>query len=76
MEGAVITLQRPDGTHPLTKQPLAAAQNIEALELLGKATADNLHTLGEIYAGEQLMDLAQRAFVRAIREGRVQALIE
>lgn len=48
------------------KQPLAAAENIEALELLGKATAENLHTLGEIYAGEQLMDLAQRAFVRAI----------
>ena len=48
------------------KQPLSAAENLEALDLLGKATADSLHTLGEIYAGEHLMDLAQRAFVRAI----------
>ncbi len=47
-------------------QPLRAAQNIEALDLLGQAPADSLHTLGEIYISEGLMDLAARAFQRAI----------
>lgn len=48
------------------KQPLKAAENLEALDLLGKATADSLHTLGDIYISENLMDLAARAFRRAI----------
>jgi len=48
------------------KQPLKAAGNLEALDLLGESTADSLHTLGEIYVGENLMDLAARAFQRAI----------
>ncbi|MCE9592633.1 MAG: tetratricopeptide repeat protein [Planctomycetes bacterium] len=48
------------------KQPLRAAENLEALDLLGKANADSLHTLGDIYIGESLMDLASRAVRRAI----------
>jgi tetratricopeptide (TPR) repeat protein len=48
------------------KQPLRAAENLEALALLGKADADSLHTLGDIYLGEGSMDLASRAVRRAI----------
>jgi tetratricopeptide (TPR) repeat protein len=48
------------------KQPLKAAENLEALDLLGKASADSLHTLGDIYVSESLMDLASRAYCRAI----------
>jgi tetratricopeptide (TPR) repeat protein len=48
------------------KQPLRAAENLEALDLLGKSTADSLLTLGDIYASEALMDLAERAYRRAI----------
>jgi tetratricopeptide (TPR) repeat protein len=48
------------------RQPLKAAENLEALDRLGKATADSQHTLGDIYIGENLMDLAARAYVRAI----------
>jgi tetratricopeptide (TPR) repeat protein len=48
------------------KQPLEAAKNIEALELLGRADADSLHTLGEIYVTENLPDLAARAYGRAL----------
>ena len=48
------------------KQPLKAAENLEAVDRLGKATVDNLHTLGNIYVSENLMDLAARAYRRAI----------
>lgn len=48
------------------KQPLKAAENLEALDLLGKSTVDSLHTLGDIYVNEGLMDLAARAYRRAI----------
>lgn len=48
------------------KQPLRAAENIEALDLLGRADADSLHTLGDVYVGEGLPDLAARAYRRAI----------
>jgi tetratricopeptide (TPR) repeat protein len=48
------------------KQPLKAAENLEALDLLGKASADSLQTLGDIYINENLMDLASRAYRRAI----------
>jgi len=46
------------------KQPLKAAENLEALDLLGKSTVDSLHTLGDIYVGENLMTLAARAYRR------------
>jgi len=48
------------------KQPLKAAENLEAMDFLGKATADSLHSLGEIYAREDLMDRAVHAYLRAI----------
>lgn len=48
------------------KQPLKAAVNLEAVDRLGKATADSLHTLGNIYVSENLMDLAARSYQRAI----------
>ncbi len=48
------------------KQPIKAAENLEAMHFLGKATVDSLHTLGDIYVSENLMDLAARAYRRAI----------
>lgn len=48
------------------KEPLKAAVDFEALERLGKATADSSQTLGDIYVGEKLMDLASRSYQRAI----------
>jgi tetratricopeptide (TPR) repeat protein len=48
------------------KRPLKAAENLEALAGMGKATADNLHTLGDVYVTENLPDLAIRAYERAI----------
>jgi tetratricopeptide (TPR) repeat protein len=48
------------------KQPLKAAENLEAIDRLGKSTVDSLHTLGDIYVSENLMDLAARAYVRAM----------
>jgi tetratricopeptide (TPR) repeat protein len=48
------------------KQPLRAAENLELLSLLGRATVDTLHLLGDIYLGEGQVDLAAGAYVRAI----------
>jgi biopolymer transport protein ExbB/TolQ/predicted Zn-dependent protease len=48
------------------KQPLKAAENLEAMDRLGKATADTLYTLGDIYLSETLPDLAARAYGRAV----------
>jgi tetratricopeptide (TPR) repeat protein len=48
------------------KQPLKAAENLEAVDRLGKSSADSLHTLGDIYLSENLMDLAARAYRRAM----------
>jgi tetratricopeptide (TPR) repeat protein len=48
------------------KQPLKAASNLETLDQLGKATLDSQQTLGDIYVGENLMDLALRAYSRAV----------
>lgn len=48
------------------KQPLKAAGNLEVMDFLGAATVDSLHTLGDIYVSENLMDLASRAYVRAV----------
>jgi len=36
------------------KQPLKAAENLEAVDHLGKSTPDSLHTLGDIYLSENL----------------------
>jgi biopolymer transport protein ExbB/TolQ/predicted Zn-dependent protease len=48
------------------KENLKAAENLEVLNRLGKATADNLHLLGDIYRNEGLMDLASRTYVKAL----------
>ncbi len=48
------------------KQPLKAAEDLEAVDRLGKATVDSLYTLGDIYVNESLMDLAVRAYGRAM----------
>lgn len=48
------------------KEPLKAAEDLEVLDLLGKATADSLSTLGDIYVNENLMDLASRAYQRSM----------
>lgn len=48
------------------KQPLRAAENLEALDRLGKATIDSLYSLGDIYLNETLPDLALRSYRRAI----------
>ena len=48
------------------KQPLKAAQDLEALGQLGQASAESLHTLGDLYLGENLPDLAADAYGRAV----------
>ena len=48
------------------KQPLKAAVNLEAIDRLGLASVDSAHTLADIYVGENLLDLAARAYLRAI----------
>jgi tetratricopeptide (TPR) repeat protein len=55
------------------KQPLAAAGILEALALLGKASADSLHTLGDIYVDQKLLGLATRAYQRALDADPAQA---
>ncbi|HTE06382.1 MAG TPA: tetratricopeptide repeat protein [Planctomycetota bacterium] len=53
-------------TYLAMKQPLKAAQDFEALDMLGQSSVDTLNTLGEVYVSESLMDLALGAFLRAI----------
>lgn len=48
------------------KQPLKAAENLEAVAQLGKATADSQYTLGDIYLSENLMDLSGAAYLKAM----------
>jgi len=48
------------------KEPLKAAGNLEVMDKLGKSTVDSLHTLGDIYVSEDLLDLAAGAYVRAV----------
>jgi len=56
------------------KQPLKAAADLEAVDRLGKATADGLHTLGDIYVSENLPSLAAGAYRRAIDADKAQPL--
>jgi tetratricopeptide (TPR) repeat protein len=56
------------------KQPLKAAENLQAVDHLGKATPESLHTLGDIYLSENLMDLAGGAYLRAIDADPKQSL--
>lgn len=48
------------------KQPLKAAMNLEAMDVLGKSTLDSLQTLGDVYLSESLPDLAIDAYKRAL----------
>jgi tetratricopeptide (TPR) repeat protein len=48
------------------KQPLRAAENLEVVHKLGKSTIDSLFTLGDLYANENLVDLAAGAYERGI----------
>ncbi|MCY2926029.1 MAG: tetratricopeptide repeat protein [Planctomycetota bacterium] len=48
------------------KKPLDAAMNLEAVDRMGKATPETLHTLGDIYVSEDLMDSAVHAYCRAV----------
>jgi len=47
-------------------QPLAAAVNLEALRMLGKADLSSLVLLGDIYMNEGIRDLAKDAYLAAI----------
>jgi tetratricopeptide (TPR) repeat protein len=47
-------------------QPLAAAVNLEALRMLGKADISSLVLLGDIYMNEGIRDLAKDAYLAAI----------
>jgi tetratricopeptide (TPR) repeat protein len=47
-------------------QPLKAAENYEVVRRLGSANAAALHTLGDIYVNEGLMDLAAAAYADAL----------
>ena len=48
------------------KQPLEAAQNFEVVYRMGKATAENMNVLGDIYVNEGLPNLAASAYERAV----------
>jgi len=51
-------------------QPLAAAVNLEALRMLGKADISSLVLLGDIYMNEGIRDLAKEAYLAAIEKDR------
>jgi tetratricopeptide (TPR) repeat protein len=57
------------------KQPLKAAENLEAVYRLGKGSVESLYTLGDIYFSENLMDLAGQAYLRAIDVDTNQTLV-
>lgn len=48
------------------KRPLRAAENLEMIDRLGKATLDSQYTLGDVYVSEGLLDLGVRAYQRAL----------
>ena len=56
------------------KQAFRAAENLEALDMLGKSTADSLLTLGDIYLSENLFGLAEHAYIRAIERDAAQSI--
>lgn len=58
------------------KEPLKAAQNYEVLARLGKANADTMNTLGDIYVNESLMDLAVRAYAKGIELDPAQSVVK
>lgn len=57
-------------------QPLAAAVNLEAVRMLGKADASTLKLLGDIYMNEGISDLAKEAYLEVIATDRKGARFE
>jgi tetratricopeptide (TPR) repeat protein len=51
-------------------EPLAAAVNLEAVRMMGKARQSTLALLGDIYLNEGLTDLAKNAYVELIRRDK------
>lgn len=49
-----------------SKRPLKAAENLEAIDHMNKSTIESLHTLGDIYISEGLLDMASRVYKKAI----------
>lgn len=47
-------------------KPVRAAENYELIDRLGKATAESLNMLGDIYVNEELYDLGTSAYGRAM----------
>lgn len=47
-------------------EPKKAIENLELVDKLGKATADSLNLLGDVYVNEDLPDLAASAYERAM----------
>jgi len=47
-------------------QPMKAAENFEILDRMGKASADSLNLLGDIYTSQEMMSLAANAYSRAL----------
>lgn len=58
------------------KNALAAAANYEIMDKLGKLSADQLSTLGDIYINEGMLDVAADAYVRAFEKAGTAAGIE
>ena len=48
------------------KKFLRAAENLEVIDRLGKAKPDSAFTLGDIYLTENLVEMATRAYLRAV----------
>jgi tetratricopeptide (TPR) repeat protein len=57
------------------KEPMKAVENYETLARMGKATADSLYLLGEIYVSEGMMDLAARAYEQSLLTDPQQSLM-
>lgn len=50
------------------EQPLAAAVNLEAVRLMGKAQSSSLVLLGDIYMNERMPELAKNAYLEVIAQ--------
>jgi tetratricopeptide (TPR) repeat protein len=58
------------------KNTLAAAANFEIMDKLGKLSADQMSTLGDIYINESMLDVAADAYVRAFEKSGVAGGVE
>ncbi len=58
------------------KNPLAAAANFEIMDKLGKLSAEQLSTLGDIYINEGMLDVAADAYLRAFEKSGMAGGVE